>query len=267
MPAPPSSHSRLRIAFDLFWTLSFLGCFAALVLSSRDARSVDGAVRLELHPGVQTLGIYRRGTRTGALVHEVAREGKGWRVERHFALGSAPAASAMVLAMRLRADLSLDRLSLEADLGRFGDLWGFSGLPFAKGGDGGRIRLAGSCDLETGSCRLHGRVAGRAVTLPVSAGRGPVVESAIFPLLARGSLGRTLEVMVFDPLAMQQRMVVYRVEGREELALRSGRRTAIRVSCERSGLTTRVWLDPRGMVLREELPLGFLLEHESWSEP
>lgn len=271
---PSSSTSRLRLGFDLFWALSFTGCFVALLLGSRDARSVDGAIQLELHPGVQTLGIYRRGARFGAVVHEVRRDGRGWRVERRFAIGAAdrlPSASALALRLRLRADLSLDRLALEGDLSRLGELAGLGALLPGKGdAEAQRIRLAGSCDVETGACRLHGRVAGRPVSLPVAAGRGPVVESAIFPLLARGSLGKTLEVMVFDPLAMQQRMVVYRIEGRETIALRAARggggQPAIRVSCELTGLVTRVWLDPRGMVLREELPLGFVLEHESWSE-
>lgn len=263
MPRLPSSHSRLRIAFDLFWGLGFVASFVAIILSTRDARSLDGAIQLELTPGIQRQGIYRRGSRAGTVVHEVHREAKGWRVERRFELATGRAAE---IKLRLRSDLSLDHLALEANLAQIGDLAGLSGLLLGNGdADAQRIRLAGSCSLESGSCRLQGRVGGRLVSLPVAAGRGPVVESAIFPLLARGSLGKTLEVMVFDPLAMQQRMVVYRVEGRERLALRSGPRDALRVSCELSGLTTRVWLDERGMVLREELPLGFVLEHESWS--
>jgi hypothetical protein len=261
MPAP---FSRLRIGFDLFWATSFVACFVAIALSSRDARSLDGAIRLELTPGVQTQGVYRQGRRVGSVIQEVRREAKGWRVERRFELSAGRAAE---IRLRLRGDLSLDRIELEADLARIGDLAGLSGLLLGKGqAEARRIHLAGSCDLESGSCRLRGQLGGRSLTLPVAAGRGPVVESAIFPLLARGSLGKTLEVMVFDPLAMQQRMVVYRVEGRESVSLRIGRRPAIRVSCELAGLTTRVWLDERGMVLREELPLGFVIEHESWSE-
>ncbi len=272
MPHALSSRSRLRIGFDLFWALSFSACFVALIVASREARSVDGAVKLELQVGVQTLGIYRRGARLGSLVHETARDGKGFKVARRFELGAAraDAPSALSLRLRLRADLSLDTLALDAELARIGELAGLAGLLSGLAADS-RIRLTGSCDVETGGCRLHGRVAGRTVSFPVTAGRGPVIESAIFPLLARGSLGKSLEVMVFDPLAMQQRLVVYRVEGREELVLRRAprgerARQAIRVSCELSGITTRVWLDPRGLVLREELPLGFVLEHESWSE-
>jgi len=93
-----------------------------------------------------------------------------------------------------------------------------------------------------------------------------VLTGTIYPLLARGSLGRKAEVTIFDPLSLRQHVVAFRIEGRERLQPPGGGGPveAIRVARDLAGLTTRVWIDGDGKVLREEMPLGFTLEHESW---
>ena len=96
-----------------------------------------------------------------------------------------------------------------------------------------------------------------------SVGRGPVVPSAVYPLLARGMLGNHAELQMFDPLTLARREIVYRIVGRESLALRDGQQVALKVDQEIGDLHMTVWLDDRGAVLREQLPLGLKMELES----
>jgi hypothetical protein len=84
-------------------------------------------------------------------------------------------------------------------------------------------------------------------------------------LLAGGRLGRSLELSLFDALALRSRRVTVTVAGTERLVLPAGeQQQGLRVRAVVEGLTRDLWLDREGMPLREELPLGFRAEHEWW---
>jgi hypothetical protein len=167
----------------------------------------------------------------------------------------------------LRADLSLARLDLEADLRVLARVSRTSAWIAGQLDDLQEISVSGRCSVETGACELSGSVGKHAVDTTVHAGRGPVVTSAIFPLLARGTLGREAEIAVFNPITLSQRHVRFTVEGEELLELPVGTFQAIRIQrdLDAEGMSSRVWVDAQGRVLKEELPLGFVAVHESWS--
>ena len=66
-------------------------------------------------------------------------------------------------------------------------------------------------------------------------------------------------------MSLQRKLVTFRVEAREQIRLRNGTTLeAIRVTRDLQGVTSRIWIDPAGLVLREQLPLGIIFEHESF---
>lgn len=257
-----SPFSRFRSVFDALWVGSFIMVLSFMLWHARGASRADAVTPLDLRAGTQVQGLYRHGVRLGTVSLATKRDGKGWRMERRIELQGRRAAQ---FRLRLRSDLSLFHVALDADLAGLGDLAGVpADLLRVLGQDKTSLALHGECAVETGVCHLRGRLGGRQVDLPVAAGRGPVVAGAIYPLLARGRLGRKVEISLFDPLSLRQHVVSYRVETKEQLRLSSGIYPALRVSCDLGGVSTRVWLDPAGLVLQEELPLGITLQHESW---
>ena len=94
-----------------------------------------------------------------------------------------------------------------------------------------------------------------------------MLTSAIFPLLARGALGRRAELSIFDPLTLSTRMVVFSVGKRERIKLRSGEQRGLRVEQNAGLMRSTVWLDSRGHVLLETMgSAGLRVEHEGWIE-
>lgn len=252
---------RLRLALDLGWCAAFAATLALLLLRTSSAEVGDTGVLLELQPGTQRQAIYRKGSRLGTITTQLRRRDPGWRIINRYHIGEGQAAR---IQLDLRRDLSLDALAFEADVARLGRLSGLGELLPGALRELGRISLRGQCRLETGDCPVSGSLGRRRIDLVLSAGRGPVVTTAVYPLLARGTLGQTAEVGVFDPLSLRRRVIQFTVEGREQLELRSGTHTALRVVRDLEGMVTRVWLDEQGRVLREQLPMGFTIEHESW---
>ena len=218
---------------------------------------------LELEEGIQRQGIHWKGSRVGTVVTSIHRREGGWSVHNRFMIKRHQAA---VTHLTLYRDLSMSGIKMDADLTHLAELGGVSSILFRMLGERGRIHVRGGCEFKTGICKVRGKVAGRDVDLPIHAGRGPVLTSAIYPLLARGSLGKQAELSLFDPLSLKRRVVTYRVEAREKITLKKGiRLEAVRVKRQMEGISSRVWIDPEGgRVLREELPLGIVFEHESY---
>jgi hypothetical protein len=263
-----------RALLDLGWIAAFVGLFWLMVSdSSTSAFSLSGrSVELSLAEGTQRQGLFNRGRRVGTVTWRVEKERKGWRVSHSFQLGAETGSSRAEAVARatltLRADLSLAGIELHADIAEMGQLSGLVPSTITSSLEElGRMDLRGRCSADTGDCHLVGALGGRQVSQTVPAGRGPVVTSAIYPLLAKGSLGTKAEVRIFDPLMLSQRVVEFQVEGRERLRLRSGQTfDTLRVQRDLEGMKTRVWIDRLGRVLREELPMGLTVEHEAWKE-
>lgn len=258
------TNPRLRVLTDAAWVASFAAVMIALLLRTGGQQPLESGQRLELVQGVQRHGIYFKGARVGTSVTRINREGRGWSMKSRFSIKGQLAAQSQISLYR---DLSLAGVRLKADLSQLAGLGGMAALLFRWIGERGKVDVRGACEFETGICNLKGRVAGKKIKLPVLAGRGPVLTNSVYPLLAQGTLGRQAEIGLFDPLSMQRKVVTLRVEQRGPLTLRNGATVeALRISRDLEGGNTSVWIDLRGRVLREELPLGVVFEHESFSE-
>jgi hypothetical protein len=244
------------------WIASFAVVFTLIMVRSYGSSAGSSAQSLELEEGIQRQGIHWKGSRVGAVVTSIHRRQGGWSVHNRFLVKGRQAA---VTHLTLYRDLSMSGIKMDADLSHLAELGGVSSMLFRMLGERGRIHVRGGCEFKTGVCKVKGKIAGREVDLPIHAGRGPVLTSAIYPLLARGSLGKQAELSLFDPLSLKRKVVTFRVEAREQITLRKGiRLEAVRVKRQMQGVSSLLWIDPNGRVLREELPLGIVFEHESY---
>jgi hypothetical protein len=259
--------SRWRLVGDTLWLLAFGVVLALLVARSRASSMLRDGVALELVAGVQQRAVFRGDRRLGRIEERVERVGQHWRVRQRFWVeeprrGDGPPGLVGEVTLRLQADLTLLRLNLWAEPGKLPAPSSFSrGLLRALGD---RVEVQGQCDPQRGSCRVRGRIGGLPIDERMQVGRGPVLPGAVYPLLARGVLGRRTELSIFDPLTMRARIVSYEVGPRREIALRSGRYRAVRVMQDVDGLRTELWIDERGRPLLQRLPFGVTVEHEAF---
>lgn len=249
------------------WVVAFCVVVGLMIAHRLRDPVARAGVQLELVEGAQLRGIYRQGRRLGSASHRVSRTDRGWRLdERFLAQRAGQEAEVAHARLHLRRDLSMERLSLEVDLSQLATLTGV-GAGVAQRLGLGELRLRGKCGFRSGRCDLEGSMGQRPISRSVNVGRGPVLPSAIYPLLARGVLGKQVELSLVDPMTLQRRPVSYALVGRRPLKLGSQQFDALLVKQRISGISTDLWLDRRGRVLKEQLPLGISIQHESWSLP
>jgi len=263
VPARAHTSSPLRLLGDALWIGGFAASLVWLFAGAPRAGQPREGILLELRPGLQQQALYRRGERLGSVQLLTRRLPRGWLLERRLRLGDEQIA---LVRQELRVDLSLTQLSITASLDRLGEVAELSAPLLRDLGRRGTVRVSGPCRLETGSCALVGGVGERSLRFPVFPGRGPVLKEVVYPLLARGRLGRNLELLLFDPLALGPQRVTLHVLGREVLELAGGRRQGLHVRAESPSGASDVWLDPDGLPLREESPSGLRADHEWWRD-
>jgi hypothetical protein len=81
-------------------------------------------------------------------------------------------------------------------------------------------------------------------------------------LAQRPEPGTRYSVPVFSPVTLRNEPMTVVVEARETVAGPEGPVEALRLAEEYQALTTRAWIGPDGLVIREEAALGFTLERE-----
>jgi hypothetical protein len=271
--APPrwyrwlAADAPLRGVLDLAWGLVFVGVMVALWAGSSSRAPLQAGIELALVTGQQRFGIFRGTQRLGGVDEQVRRTATGWRLVQRFsgAGGGANAGPDLgTVALELRRDLSLARIDVAVDVARLTRLAGslVAGVlpPLPLGLE--RLTVRGDCDGASGYCALAGRVLGHRFDQAVRVGRGPVLPSAIYPLLVRGVLGQEVELGLFDPLTLSRRVITYRLLGRRTVAIGGRRIEAMRVQQDLAGLRQELWLDARGRLLREEWPLQVYLQQE-----
>lgn len=277
--------SPLRSAFDLAWLVAFGLVVVQLVRSEPAGALLSGGVRLGLTPGVERSVLRWRGRSVARVEQRVRRRGEGWIVVRSYAAAGPAAASAQrspdeeandgplaELRLRLRRDLSLASIELRGDLSRMLSSAAMLGGTAPAGGGawttigarvlerfGARIRIGGRCNAA-GECHLRGRLGRRPFARSVTVGKGPVLAEAVQPLLARGMLGRTVELQLFDPLTLSRRTVSYEVVGWKPTTVAGKTVRALHVVQHIGGLRAELWLDRRGSTLRSTLPGGLSTE-------
>lgn len=265
MPSEPwySPLSRLRSLADVGWLVGF-AVVLALLLWQREDTPLEAGVRLRLEPTHQRRGLYYNGARLGEVVHRIRRYKKGWRIEQTFYVVQPRRLEVGSSKLVLRQDLSLDRIAVSMDPTGLAKLTGIGSSLAGKLGLG-RLHLAGHCLLETGNCQVQGKLGQRRFHQVIDVGRGPVTPSAVFPLLARGVLGNRAQLTIFDPISLSRKVIVYQIVERTALVV-AGQRFAgaVRVRQDIEGMNTELWLDRKGRVLKEVLPLGITMKHEAW---
>ena len=208
LPSLLCATAPLRSVFDLVWIGGFAVVLVLIMSRAGTGSMLKSGVALELVVGEQRRALYRRGKRLGTIDERVVFEADAWKVHQRIRLAGTQVAD---VRLRLAADLTLIGFRVRADL---------AALPMVAKLPGkldlGKLKVAGSCDPK-GICRITGSVAGARISHEVNAGRGPVLTSAIYPLLARGVLGRSTELSIFDPVIMRARIVTYEVGARREL--------------------------------------------------
>ena len=257
--------TRFWKATDLIWLVSFSVALGLLVLRTTASAGLDAdGDLLQMMEGAQRMGLYMGDRRLGTVHNAVARKEKGWKVSTRFKVGDTEAVTTL---LTLHPDLSLATLQVDADLSRLVRLGGVAAFLLRALDGVGKIHVTGKCALETGICRVRGTLAGKKVNLSVTAGRGPVLTSAIYPLLARGTLGKEAELGIFDPLTLGRRILTFRVLGSEPVKLATGATIeAVKIQRDLEGVVSHVWVDLRGRVIKETLPIGLKMEHEAFME-
>lgn len=270
LPRWLSPTSRVRLVGDALWLVAFALALAGFLGRRGAPATAAGGVALQLPEGGQRKALRRGGVRIGTLVQRARRVNAGWQLEQRFSRGGQPIGE---VALELAEDLSLLGFRVHAELAPLAELLGGEAAALLGGGErlrrllGGALQLRARCDPQSGVCRARGRIGDTRISRTLPVGRGPVLASAVYPLLARGVLGRKAELQIFDPLAMSARTVTFDVAAeRAPLRLRSGSYRALRVIQDAGPLQTTVWLDDRGRALLEELPWGVRVEHEAWED-
>ena len=265
-----SPTSTFRTWIDIAWIGGFAAAVTMMSLDAQRGEVLSSGVRVNLVIGKQRRVVVRGGERLAVIDTTIRRVEQNWRLEERFMrplarkeVGDTRSLEIGKTALVLRDDLSLLSLEINADLTQLDAMTGI-GSAIARSLGPPRIQIDGRCD-EKGICSFRGHAGSQAIDQRVELGRGPVTPSAILPLLAKGALGNRAELNVFDPLTLSRRPVTYEVLERRKVDLNGLRFDAVIVRQDVMGIRTELWLDGRGFVLREQLPMGVTIEHESFS--
>ena len=130
-------------------------------------------------------------------------------------------------------------------------------------------------DSGLGDFTVRGTVENQSLNLRISSGgetteqRVALAEPLYLPESARAHLragglavGRSVTVRVFDPTAMEHQPLVMDVVGREPIVLDGRSVDAWKVRERVRSLESTAWLDDEGRTLREEGPLGTVVQRE-----
>jgi len=130
-------------------------------------------------------------------------------------------------------------------------------------------------DSGLGAFAVRGTADDRTLVLQTGAGGDTseqhlaLGEPIYLPSSARARLrgaaleaGRSLTLQVFDPSAMEHQPLTMLVQGREALTVGGKTQQAWKVRETFRGMETSVWLDDDGRTLREEGPMGMVVQRE-----
>jgi hypothetical protein len=78
--------------------------------------------------------------------------------------------------------------------------------------------------------------------------------------------GQTYRIRTLDPVTLQVANVITRAVGREVIAHRGEDVSAMRLEVAYQGMTVSSWMDEKGRILRQETPLGWVMEAATQEE-
>jgi hypothetical protein len=111
--------------------------------------------------------------------------------------------------------------------------------------------------IKTGSGTM---VRETSITLPDV----PSLESSLKWSMMRAGLnpGQKIAKEIFDPITMSNRTITAEVEAVEDIIVRGTRELCFRVRQTFNGITVYSWLNQKGETVKEESPMGFLMQKE-----
>jgi len=137
-------------------------------------------------------------------------------------------------------------------------------------------RFEFSVDPGTGPTAVSGELDGTRLALRIRTSAGERTETRVLDeppvlslnlpreLIARGiEPGQTFEVMVFDPLTLQNAPMTIDVQAREIVRAAGRPVPAFRIESRFSGIVSRSWITDVGDVVKEESPTGLLVVRET----
>jgi hypothetical protein len=98
----------------------------------------------------------------------------------------------------------------------------------------------------------------------VSLPEAPSLEGALKWSLVRAGLnpGQKIAKEIFDPITMSNRTITAEVEAVEDISVRGTRELCFRIRQTFNGITVYSWLNQKGETVKEESPMGFLMQKE-----
>ncbi len=122
------------------------------------------------------------------------------------------------------------------------------------------------------SYQLSGKVKDKRMNLEIGEGasrRKETIKLSAPPMLGSGmarffkgrplEVGRSFRLPVFDPSTMTQKEAVFKVMSKESVVVKRMRHSAFRLDTEMWGQPMTMWLDQKGVILKEQGFMGFTL--------
>jgi transglutaminase-like putative cysteine protease len=255
----PRSIAGAGRTWDVLGVLCILALVATLFAMREGASQRVEAEAAALAPGAEIragdewIGLYFQDRKIGLTrITKAPIDGGEWSFRVHSTLKLDTLGVAAQAELDLRAHLGQDRALRAFELALRTGAQDFRGKGTV---DGDALRLT----LDTGGERVER-------TLPLSA--PPVLRDLLGPALARETLtpGRRLTVPGFDPWTLSTTSVEIEVIGPDTLGLMGQAVPATRIRQRLDGLTLDAWINERGEMLRQELPLGLVALRQSEEE-
>ncbi|MCK6573442.1 transglutaminase-like domain-containing protein [Myxococcota bacterium] len=218
-----------------------------------EAEAAALAPGAEIRAGDEWIGLYFQDRKIGLTrITKAPDEGGGWTFRVHSTLKLDTLGVAAQAELDLRARLGATRALRGFELALRTGAQDFRGEGTVEGD---ALRLL----LNTGGERIE-----RTLPLPAP----PVLRDLLGPVIAQGPLtpGRRLSLPGFDPWTLSATPVEIEIIGPDTLVLMGQTLPATRIRQRLDGLTLDAWINERGEMLRQELPLGLVALRQSEEE-
>ena len=108
--------------------------------------------------------------------------------------------------------------------------------------------------------KAGGRRTRTTVTVPAGVLSGPALR---WRIAGAAAAKRDRSCIIFDPVTMHTRTLELRYDGRETLSIAGRDIICARIVTDYQGVPVRTWVGPDGAIVREESPLGFVMQRET----
>jgi len=218
-----------------------------------EAEAAALAPGAEIRAGDEWIGLYFQDRKIGLTRITKAKDANGlWLFRVHSTL------KLDTLGVAAQAELDL-----RAYLGATRELRGFD-LMLRTGAQ----RFRGEGTIKDDALRLVLNTGGERIERTIPLAAPPVLRDLLGPVIAQGPLtpGRRLSLPGFDPWTLSTTPIEVEIIGPDTLVLMGQSLPATRIRQRLDGLTLDAWINERGEMLRQELPLGLVALRQTEEE-